>query len=163
MDLPTDAELRQMFDAVPQLKRYSVGDKVVRAGGAVVVKRARQLAPRSSRTGSTQKWGKSMFVDGGTGGTARSRSEKPLWKTIKQVVRKYSANAASIIGPEWPDGNKVYFFSSPKGRREVLWGTRTGRTIIVRNWIVQAFDETRSEQLRVMKTKLQQLMREIWE
>lgn len=164
INLPSDAELKRMFDAVPILERYGVSDKVVRAGAKPIVDRARKLAPRSASTGSTELWSKKMFVDGGTGGTPRSRNEKPLWKTIKLVVRKYSRAAAiSVIGPEWPDGNKVFFNVSNGGRKQVLWGKRTGRTIpAIRNWIVQAFDETKTQQLSLMKAKLRSLMDDIW-
>ena len=153
--LPSDAELNAMFDAVPILERHQVADKTVRAGAAPVVKRARQLAPRSSKTGSAKKRSKSQ--------EASADWSTPLWKTIKQVVRKYSANAFAVIGPKWPEGNKAYFNTSPKGRKQVLWGKHTGKTIAaVRNWIVQAFDETKPKQLAAMKAKLKTLMDEAW-
>ena len=154
--MPTDAELKKMFDAVPILDQYRVSDQVLRAGSAPIVKRARQLAPRSTQEDRNK----------------RSRKQRqsadwdyPLWKTIKRVVRKYNnARGVAVVGPEWPKGNKAYFNTSPSGREQVFWGNRTGRTVKqVRNWIVQAFDETKSQQLSAMKTKLQKLMREIWE
>lgn len=152
--LPTDAELERIFNAVPILERYKVGDKVTRAGAAVVVRRARQLAPRSTPEDRAKR-------------SASQRKaadwDTPLWKTIAFVVRGYRRGATAVIGPRWPVGNKAYFNTSPSGRRQVLWGVRTGRTIAqIRNWIVQAFDETRSEQLAAMKTKLTQLMNDIW-
>jgi len=155
-NLPTDAELEQMFDAVPILKRHSVSDKTVRAGAKPIVKRARQLAPRSSKTGSAKKRSKNQRKG--------ADWETPLWKTIKMVVRKYSANAAAIVGPEWPAGNKAYFNTSPRGRRKFLWGKDTGETVPqIRNWIVKAYDETRPEQLKAMKDKLTQLMKQVWQ
>lgn len=153
--LPSDAELNAMFNAAPKLERFGVADKAARAGGSVVVKRARQLAPRSSKTGSTRK----------RSGSQRELADwdYPLWKTIKQVVRKYSYNASAIVGPEWPKGNKVYFNTGPNGRREVLWGRVTGRTVPqVRNWIVRAFDETRPAQLEAMKKKLRSTLDQVW-
>ena len=153
--LPTDAELRRMFDAVPILIRHGVADQVVRAGSQPVVKRARQLSPRSSNTGTADKRSRQQRLE--------ANWEIPLWKTIKRVVRKYSANATAIIGPEWPEGNKAYFNTSPKGRKQWFWGRFTGRTVAqIRNWIVQALDETRSQQLAAMKAKLRQKMDEIW-
>lgn len=164
MNLPTDAELSKMFDAVPILERHRVSDRVVRAGGNVIAKRARQLAPQSAKTGSTKKWSKKMFIDGGTGGTARKKGEKPLWKTIKLIVRKgRNAGAISVVGPEWPEGNKAYFNTSPKGRKQVLWGKRTGKVVAqIRNWIVQAFDETKTQQLAAMKKTLMRAMDGVW-
>lgn len=164
MTLPSDAELKRLFNAVPLLERNKVFDATLRAGGNEIAKRARQLAPRSSKTGSAKKWSKKMLVDGGTGGTPRSKAEKPLWKTIALVVRKYGTGGVSVVGPKWPEGNKAYFNTSPSGRKQVLWGTRTGRAVVpIRNWIVQAFDETKQLQLSAMKKKLRQKMQEIWE
>lgn len=154
--LPTDAEIERMFAAVPQLQRHGVADKATRAGAKPIVKRARQLAPRSSQTGTDKKRSKSQRQSADWG--------IPLWKTIKQVVRKYSnGGATAVVGPEWPEGNKAYFNTSPKGRRKFLWGRDTGEIAPqVRNWIVQAFDETRTEQLAAMKRKLKTLMDEVW-
>lgn len=163
MQLPTDAELAAMFDAVPILEKHRVSDQVVRAGARPIITRARQLAPRSARTGSKKKWSKSMYT-GAKGRSPRSKDEKPLWKTIKQVVRKgKKAGALSVVGPEWPEGNKAYFNTSPTGRNKVLWGRRTGQTVPqIRNWIVQAFDETKAQQLEAMKKKLRALMDKVW-
>ena len=163
VNMPSDAELSAMFDAVPILVRHRVGDATVKAGSKIVVDRAKQLAPRSVNSGSTRKWSKKMYIDGGTGGTARSKTETPLWKTIKRVVRRYSANALAVVGPEWGDGNKVFFNASLRGRRVFLWGKDAGRIATVRNWIAQAFDQTKPQQLAAMKNALQQKMRDIWE
>lgn len=155
MNLPGDAEIKAMFDAVPILERRGVADKVIRAGAKPIVKRARQLAPRGNETDRRK----------------RSKKQKqsanwniPLFKTIALVVRKYQkTNGVGIIGPRYPDGNKAYFNTSLRGRRQVLWGHRTGRVLPqIRNWIVQAFDETRQEQNAAMKAKLKQLLDEIW-
>lgn len=155
-NMPTDAELDKMFNAVPILEQYRVTDQVLNAGSHPIVKRARQLAPRSSKADRDKR-----------SKTQRESADwnYPLWKTIKRVVRKYQrARGIAVVGPEWPRGNKAYFNTSPSGRRQVLWGHRTGRTIAqVRNWIVQAFDETKREQLAAMKAKLKEKMREIWE
>lgn len=155
MDLPIDAELKRMFDAVPQLERYRVSDQVVRAGARPIVKRARQLAPRSTAESRAKR---------SSNQRQSADWDYPLWKTIKLVVRKYArAAGVGVVGPEWPKGNKAYFNTSPSGRRQVLWGRPTGRVVPpIRNWIVQAFDETRNEQLGLMKAKLKSLMDDIW-
>lgn len=163
IDLPSDAELKRMFDAVPILERYKVSDKVVRAAAKPVVKRARQLAPRSTPEARAKRSKKQR---------ESAEWDYPLWKTIAVVVRKYQqARGTAIVGPRWPTGNKAYFNTSPKGRRRVLWGRNVSVFIgsklspiapQIRNWIVQAYDETRTEQLAIMKTKLKELMDEIW-
>lgn len=149
--LPTDKELDRMFDAVPFLERYRVGDQVVRAGARPIVQRARQLAPRSTKAMRDKR--------------SKSQQQKANWnirlyRTIAFVVRKYGrGSATSVIGPKWPDGNKAYFNTSPRGRKQVLWGRVTGVTRPqIRNWIVQAFDETRPQQLAAMRKKLKQLI-----
>lgn len=157
---PTDAEIKRMFDAVPVLERYGVADKVVRAGSDVVLQRARQLTPRSSpedrrKRSSTQRQAADW--------------DYPLHRAMARVVRKYRrARGVAVIGPRWPKGNKAYLFTSPSGRKRVFWGHLPrlgGLSAIapqVRNWIVQAFDETRGEQNAVMKATLKRLMDEIW-
>jgi hypothetical protein len=157
---PTDAEIERMFKAVPILERYAVQSKVVRAGAKPIVKRARQLAPRSTNAPA------GPYRDRRSNRDKRSKKQRgeadwdyPLWKTIKQVVRKGKFASLAVIGPEWPKGNKEHFNTSPGGRRQVLWGTHTGKIVPqIRNWIVQAFDETRPQQLQAMKRKLKQLM-----
>lgn len=152
--MPTDAELKKMFDAIPILDRHRVHDRVLTAGAKPVVTRARQLTPRGN----------------GEDRNKRSQSQKasanwdiPLHTTIARVIRKYSKFGMAIIGPKWPDGNKAYFNTSPKGRTQWFWGKPTGRTVpMVSNWIKQAFDETRPQQLAAMKAKLRQVMDEIW-
>lgn len=148
MQLPSDAELEQMFNMVPKMERYKVSDKTVEAGAAVVVKRARELTPRNKTPGKRSK-----------NQQQKADWNYPLWKTIARVIRKYNNRyGLAVIGPSWPKGNKAYFNTSPKGRREVLWGKVTGRVVRqVRNWIVQAFDETKSQQLAAMKAKLTEL------
>jgi hypothetical protein len=163
--MPSDAEINKMFNAVPILERHRVADQVVRAGSRAVVRKARALAPRSTTSGSVSKWSQKMYETGGTGdkGTPRKKGEIPLWKTIAVVVRKYHTNGTAIVGPKYNEGNKAYFNTGPSGRKQVLWGRVTGKTVPqLRNWIVQAFDETKSEQLAAMKKKLQQKMKEIW-
>jgi hypothetical protein len=154
-DLPTDAELSAMFDMVPKLERYKVGDKVVRAGAKIVEKAAIELTPRSARTGSAKKRSLKQWRE--------ADYEYPLWKTIKYVVRKYQKHTQGVIGPEWPKGNKAYFNTSPKGRVKVLWGKHTGQIVAqIRNWIVQAFDETRPQQVDAMKTQLEKSLDELF-
>lgn len=147
IQLPTDAELEQLLNMVPKLEQYKIIDKAVDAASKPVVKRARQLAPRGKQADRDK----------------RSRNQRgkadwnyPLWKTIKRVVRKYGRSyGVAVVGPEWPKGNKAYFFTSPRGRRVFYWGRDAGKTkATVRNWIVQAFDETKADQLAAMKASL---------
>lgn len=148
-DLPSDAELAAMFDMVPKLNRYQVGDKVTRAAGKIVLDRVKQLTPRSANTGTAKK----------RSGTQRSGADwaPPLWKGMSMAVRKYATSTWAWVGPRWRDGQKIYFIAEWKKqtRRQVLWGKVTGKVVRkMRNFVVQAFDETKSQQLAAMKATL---------
>lgn len=150
ISLPSDEELRRMFDMVPKLEQYKVGDTAVKAATEAVIKRAQELAPRD-RAGHGKKRSKAQ--------RDKANWNVPLWKTIKRVIRKYQRGTVGVIGPEWPQGNKAYFNTSPKGRRVFYWGKDAGKTAAqIRNWIVDAFEQTRPQQLAAMKSKLTELI-----
>lgn len=156
MTLPSDAELKRMFDAVPQLRRHDVMGAAVREASKVVAKKARQLAPRSTPEDRAK----------------RSKSQRqsadwestPMRTTVTHVVRKYERSALGVIGPKHPHGNKAYFNQPRSGRRRhVLWGRDVGRTYIAAtNWLVQAFEETKPEQLSKMKSILTKKLNDMW-
>lgn len=171
--LPTDAELDRMFNMVPKLERFKVLDEVTKAGTAPIVKRARELAPRS--TPADRKKRSKNQRNGVTKSGDKIDWDYPLWKTIKRVIRKYNSRyGVGVVGPEWPKGNKAYFNTGPKGNKGHHWGYEgkvyprsDGKVHIpgppkaraqVRNWIVQAFDETKGAQLSAMKAKLTELL-----
>lgn len=162
---PTDAELAKMFDAVPKLNRYEVGDKVVTAGARPITNRARQLMPRS-KASDRDKWSKARK-------SVLSRwsgLNSPLWKTVKMVVRKgKNASAIAVTGPEFTGtggaGQKIYLVAQHKqrGRRMIFWGRDGGRTKLkVRNVMIQAADEVRAQSLSAMKAKITTLMDQMW-
>ena len=149
----SNAEIAQMFGTIQTFDRYKVGDRVVTAGSTPILKRAKELAPRDKKKH----------------GDKRSRSQKmkarwniPLWKTVSRKVKRTDKGAYAIIGPTWPDGNKAYFNTGPHGRRVFYWGKDQQRTALqIRNWIVQAADETQSEQQTAIKAKLQEAIDEV--
>ena len=159
--LPTDAELGRMFDAVPVLERHRVSDQVVRAGAKPITKRAQSLIPRSKKEDTDKRSKKQR---------AAADWAKPLWRTVKLVVRKGAkAGAVAVTGPEYTGktgaGQKIYLIAEhkQKGRRMFFWGKDGGRTkITIRNVRVQAADEARGESLSEMKAKLTTLMDEVW-
>lgn len=153
LNFPTDAEINAMFGTVGTLDKYKVGDKVLTAGSSVILKRAKKLAPRGNQRDRDKRAKKQKD---------KANWNTPLWKTIKRVIRKSETGGYAIVGPEWPTGNKAYFDTSPKGRRVFYWGKDAGKTrMMVRNWIVQAADETRGQQLDAMKSKLQEVMGDV--
>ena len=169
IEFPSDAELKKMFDAVPRLQRYNVSDKAVNAAARIVARRAKQLAPRQTAQQRKKRSAKQA---------KEANWNIPLYQTIAVVVRKYAINAAGIVGPKWPDGNKAYFNTGPGGNKGHHWGyegkeyaTKSGRIHIagpakwraqIRNWIVKAFDETKTQQLEEIKKSLKKSMKELW-
>lgn len=147
IDLPSDAELVRMFNAVPQLERHDVMGATTAAGAKVVSAKARELAPRSTERDRNKRSAKQK---------ASANWNTQLHTTIAVVTRRGNTRAFSIVGPKHPDGNKVWFNFSRKGsRKHILWGRDTGRVYTNKtNFIKRAFDETRDAQLAAMKAAL---------
>jgi hypothetical protein len=142
-----DKQLDQLLAALPQLIVATGGpiDKAVSKAGTVVAKRARAIAPDSKKTKTKEK---------------QSAKSKGIWTQqvrtlIRTVTRKYDTAAVAIVGPKNPEGNAAHFMQE-KPRRLVLWGktTRVALYRISRNWITQAFDETKEEQQAAMVSSL---------
>lgn len=140
-----DAEIDALLAKIPKLVVAAGGplDRAVGKAGTVIAKRARQIAPNSKRSGTEKK---------------QSAKSKAKWKdevrrNIKSVVRKYSGVAVAVVGATHPEGNAAHFMQE-KPRKHVLWGKKTVTYRIARNWITQAFDETKSEQQSAMATSL---------
>lgn len=156
VDFPSDAELDRMFDMVGAMQRYQCADKVVRAMGKVVLARAKQLVPRSKQNPKgdpTKKWSKKY---------EHRIGELPLWQSLRLIVRKSSKLSYALVGPMWREGNKAYFnMAYRKGSREVyLWGKAAGRSVqAIRNWMLQACDETKPQQIEAAKTELRNFLK----
>jgi len=124
-------------------------DKALRAAGKVVVKRARELCPRSSRTGTREGWSNK---------TAGSRTgAKPLAETIGVVVRKYDTTSVAVVGPQYPAGALGHLVEY--GHKLIVYGHPTGRRVPPKPFLRPAADETKDEQeaamLRVLKAELE--------
>ena len=141
-------EIVAMLDSLPKLIVAQGGpvDRAVSAGSKPIAARARQLAPDSSKTNSRDK---------------QSKKVKGIWTgKLKQLIRvklvRYQTSTWSVVGPKSKEGNMSHF-QQETPRRLVLWGkaTRVQQYRIARNWTVQAFDETRGEQLQAMKDSIQ--------
>ena len=161
-----DAELRAILDKMPKLVVASGGpiDNAVTKGGQVVARRARQLAPDSRSRRRKSKATGLTETDYRGSRQKQSKSARAIWSAklknvIRSVTRRYPATAVSVIGPKSPEGNMAHFMQE-KGRRMVLWGKATmiGLYRIARNWITQAFDETKSAQHTAMLSSLRKDM-----
>lgn len=138
--------LDKLLESIPPLVRAEGGplDRAVSKAGTVIKRRAVQLAPDSRETGSREK----------QTAAARRTWSKKLRTTITKKTVRFSNIALAIVGPRSPDGNMAHFMQEKK-RNLVAWGRRTGWRIgLVRDWIVQAFDETKGEQLSAMEQSL---------
>tara|TARA_R110000868_G_scaffold260927_1_gene519045 strand:+ start:4376 stop:4864 length:489 start_codon:yes stop_codon:yes gene_type:complete len=153
VNFATNSEIATMFGTISTFEQYKVGDRVVTAGSSVILKRAKELAPRDTK-GHGAKRSKAQ--------RRKARWNIPLHTTIKRKIVRADRGAYAIIGPSWPDGNKAYFNTGKQGRRVFYWGKDAGLTkLAIRNWIVQAADETRPAQLDAMKAKLQEAIGEV--
>jgi len=178
MDIPVDAELARMLNMDDRIDRFKLFDKALTAASGPVIRRARQLcwdgqkaapgapsgnsAKRSwyQRNGVEPPWAKWIK----RGKTKRNKYGKVDWETqlkttIGRVVRKYSRKGIAVIGPSWPKGNKAYFNAGKNGRDVWYWGDDQGfKKKAMRNFIVQAFDETKNEQQQLMKAQVKTLL-----
>lgn len=173
LELPSDAEMKRMFDAIPALERHDAADKITRSAGMLVKKRLSQLIPRSSKSDIEKQSTEGKKLDG-----------KSLKTTPRRLFRKNSkAGGVSVVGPEYTGktgaGQKIFLIAKWKteSRHAEFWGhpgqtyTRRGAPYKAphgkvlqrsRNLVTQAFDETKQQQLSAMKTVAKQVMDEVW-
>ena len=110
-------ELNRLLEQLPAAMQAAAYEKGLRPAANVVKARVKELTPRSSQTGSTNKWSQST--------KAKRAGELPLWKTVRtKVWRKGRGPALALVGYQWPKGNKGHFViqSKNKTRRQKLWG-----------------------------------------
>lgn len=156
--LPTDAEASRLFADVPHLHKFKVMDKATRAGGKVIQKRARALMPVSSPEDRFKRW-KDGQVD------LSREGEKSLKMSITQRVDKLNWGAAALIGPKYPEGQKVYLAVEHKqDTRDVhAWDKGYVETILKhRNKLVQAYEEQKSQALLAVKREAQRQLKELF-
>ena len=126
--------------------RTKVLKKALRAGGRGVANRAKQLAPRSARTGSRKQWSART--------TAARAGVKPLAETIGVVVREYGHVMVLLVGPEYPAGALGHLIEY--GHAEVLYGKVTGRRVPPKPFLRPAADETENAVHQIIVSTLQQ-------
>ncbi len=147
MDITGDDEILALLERFPVLVQAEGGpaDKAITQASEHVLVRARDLVPNSDNTNSRAKQSKKT----------RQKWPKKLRDTIRKKIVKYANASVAIVGPKSPEGNMAHFMQE-NPRRLVLWGKATAVQMfrISRNWITQAFDETKSEQLATIKRVL---------
>ena len=143
-------DLLKMFSHLPSLVvgKNGILENAVFKASLVVARRARQLAPDSKKNRKSNSRDK------------QSQKSKNIWNhklrdTITQKTLTYRTATWAVVGPKKPQGNMAHFMQV-KPRRHVLWGRSTAvqQYRIERDWIIQAFDETKSQQLSAMESTL---------
>jgi len=142
------SEIDPLLAMLPVEIREKSVRKANNAAARVVRNRARQLAPRSSQTGSTSKKSDSQ--------KARSNARRfNLSKSIFSITKIYGTKVLSMVGPRRPDGNIGHLLEF--GHAKVLWGKKTSGVVRERPFMRPAADATRGEQ---KKAVLQTLKKE---
>lgn len=160
-NIPDNAELRRLFDAVPLLERYRVADLVLGAASRVISKEAKNMIKPGTEINRRKR------------SAAQRKSadwETHLRDTITHVVRKGKGfnrgGGIAYIGPRWEGkgkarggaGSKIYLvYEWDQATRKQMWWGHKGDPEVVRkkrNVMVDAANRTRSAQQAVMKAVL---------
>ena len=143
-------DMNAILEQLPIMLQRGAVDKALRAAGKVVAKRAKELCPRSSQTGTREGWSKQ---------TAGSRTgTKPLAETIGVVVRKYDTVSVAVVGPQYPAGSLGHLIEY--GHSAIVWGrvSKKYRRVPPKPFLRPAVDETKGEQdaamMHVLKAEL---------
>ncbi len=147
IDLSGMNSLVGLLEKLPVLVVMEGGpiDRAVSAAAKVVLTRAKEIVPDSSKTGSRKKQSKS----------SQSKWPKRLKTTLRTKLIRYPDASWVVVGPRSKEGNMSHFMQE-KPRKHVLWGKATliKRYRIERNWITKAYDETVSQQLAAAEASL---------
>lgn len=147
VDLSGMNGLVSLLEKLPVLVVMEGGpiDRAVTAASKVVLTRAREIVPDSSKTKSRDKQSKS----------SQSKWPKRLKNTLRTKLIRYKDGSWVVVGPRSKEGNMSHFMQE-KPRKHVLWGKATllRRYRIERNWITQAYDETIPQQLAAAEASL---------
>lgn len=135
VDIQGEEDVLRMLSELNSRAMFKVADEGMKKANKYVRTRARQMAPRSSKTGSAKKRSKKQRES--------ADWETPLHKTIKSKIHKSKDGSVGVIGPSWPKGNKAYFNLSERGRQVVYWGKRQGTTYKQEDWLKKSLDESR--------------------
>jgi len=147
------ARINRILNKIPQQMQFAAYDKALKPAAQVVQKRAAELAPRSTASGSRKKMSKKSQ------GIWSSRPLATLLK-VKVIKGKGKSDPYALAGPDFPDGNKANFIHPMKAqvRQRKYWGRESNRAPSVtpkdNDFLKRAADETRSEQLRAFTRAL---------
>jgi hypothetical protein len=162
-DASQTKEIEKAIDRL-QASVFKERKRAANAAAEPIRARAQVLAPDSR---STQTAG------GKSNGPTRVKWSKkyrdnPQWTNIqvKDWVRKKSLSGnvrdVTFVGMQWPKGNKANFnyTSDEKGREEVFWGRRSGKTWKpVFNFLKRSLDEKQSEFAEIFAQVMKEAVR----
>ncbi len=122
---------------IPLEMRTNVIPKALKAAAKPVVKRAEQLAPDSVRSGSRLKW------------SAKIRSKRASAAQLKDTIisSRVKVNGSTLRIFVWPmrgPGNLINVLGHP--HKQMAWGRQTGIILPPVQFLVQASEQTYSEQ-----------------
>jgi len=94
------ARINRILNKIPQQMQFAAYDKALKPAAQVVQKRAEELAPRSTDSGSRKKM---------------SKKSQDTWPTqplasllkIKVIKGKGKSDPYALAGPDFPKGNKA--------------------------------------------------------
>ena len=142
--------INRVLNQLPQQMQFSAYDKALPAAGRVVAQRAKENAPRSSKTGTRDKMSSKAKATWSPEPVADMIEVKPV------KGRKIGVDPYALVGPKFPEGNKANFVHPMKQniRKVKLWGNDpTSQSGVVspsrkdNDFLKRAADETIPQQL----------------
>jgi hypothetical protein len=117
--------------------RGKIVTRALKSAVVPAIRKMRQLAPDSVKSGTRQKWSKKM--------RDRRASTKQHKRTIgASTVRKYGEVTAVYAGPLHPAGNLINVIGH--SHKQVLWGRHTGTIIPPNEYVLTAGQQTAGQQ-----------------
>jgi hypothetical protein len=142
--------INRVLNMLPQEMQFAAYDKALPAAGRVVAHRAKENAPRSSKTGTRDKMSSKAKATWSPEPVADMLEVKPV------KGRKIGVDPYVLVGPKFPEGNKANFVHPMKQnvRKVKLWGSDpTAQSGVVsparkdNDFLKRAADETIPQQL----------------
>ena len=136
VEISESKDTERLLEQLPIELRGTTIKRAVKAAGTIVSRRAKQLAPRSSETETSDHWSADT--------AAKREGAKPLRETISVVVRNYGLTWVAVVGPQYPAGALAHLVES--GHVGVFWGREQVGYVEGEPFMEPAADETLNQQ-----------------
>ena len=146
IDVKGYAQVDKALAGLAKDLHFKVLDHGMRAAGKVIARRAKELAPDSSKTGTVAKMSKKAIQEG-------KKPTQHLKDIIYAELRRFERGSIIYVGAAWPDGNHINF-NFGKGRRRFYWYNPNSKSPkrnsqidfkVYEDFLKKAADETQSE------------------